>query len=648
MVGQDHITRTLRNALLRERTAHAYLFVGPRGIGKTTIARIYAKALNCAKAPAEEPCCECEACVSIANGNCIDVIEIDGASNNKVEDVRDLREAALYTPTSCRYKIYIIDEVHMLSAGAWNALLKIVEEPPKHVKFIFATTEAHKVLPTIVSRCQRLDLRRISSNVIAERLLQIATAEGVPVDRKAAEAVAKAADGGMRDALSLLDQLIAFHAGEQGAISEDLAISVFGLASSHDMEELVRATIHGDAAGIVSLIHTLAESGKNLENVLEDVLDALRGVGICLITANPGSILDEGEEALSRYRGLAAETTPDLVQKLLEQLSPIGRTLHDALNKQVYLETAMIKASRIARSPRVEDIVSRLNELRGQGGLAVLDSVPSQTIQRPPPQAARPPPPAPVARPPQNPPPPPPPPLAVKPAQSAPLPPVVPKAPPPETAPLAPVVPPLPPPARKIEEPSPLAAVPPTVPRASKTVAPPPAQASAPPPSTTRQEAPAPSSPPPSSLSGERVDEKSDNHEPRFVKLPSAAELWHKLILEMDHSHVNRPQLKHFMQEGRPESVDHQQLTIAYDEDFEQSHARQVMGELPLLEKCLHRLTGLKGMRVNVRIQQGIVSKEETLDDEKDLADVRAKVEKNPFVQDVMRLFNGKIIDVRG
>ena len=509
MVGQDHITKTLRNALMRQRTAHAYLFVGPRGIGKTTIARIFAKALNCAKAPAEEPCCECEACVSISAGNCIDVIEIDGASNNKVEDVRELREAALYTPVSCRYKIYIIDEVHMLSPGAWNALLKIVEEPPKHVKFIFATTEAHKVLPTIVSRCQRFDLRRIPTKVIAERILGIASAEGVQVDRRAAEAVAKAADGGMRDALSLLDQLIAFHAGEAGPISEDLAISVFGLASSRDLEDLALATLRCDASGIVTLIHRLAEAGKNLESVLEYLLDILRGIGICVATSDPGSILDEGEEAITRYRGLASGSTSDLVQRLLELLSPIGRTLHEALNKQVYLETAIIKAARTACAPKVEDLIARLNQLRGRGELAFLES---PSIARLPQQAAPSPQPPTPAR------------TSIPAAPAAPA---SPAAPAPVATPAPAVT--RPPPAAPVKPPPamvPPVAAAPSVPRPA---APPPPQQPAPqkpmtqvapPPATPRQEnAPPPVKQPPPAAAKPQTEPVSQ------ARLPTASEL---------------------------------------------------------------------------------------------------------------------------
>ena len=210
VVGQEHVVRTLMNAIRSGRTAHAYLFVGPRGIGKTTIARIFAKAMNCESPLDGEPCCRCASCTAIADGSSLDLLEVDAASRNSTSDMRELAEDVLTRPIGGRFKIYIIDEVHMLSKAAWNVLLKTVEEPPAHVKFIFATTEVHQVLPTIISRCQRFDLLPIRTRLIAARLRQIADLEKVAISDGALEAIARAAEGGMRDAQSLLDQMIAF------------------------------------------------------------------------------------------------------------------------------------------------------------------------------------------------------------------------------------------------------------------------------------------------------------------------------------------------------------------------------------------------------------------------------------------------------
>src|SRR2546427_307264 len=269
VVGQEHVTQTLARAIEQKRIAHAYLFCGPRGTGKTTIARIFAKCLNCTGGPRVDFYEDDPRCLEIAEGRSIDVLEIDGASNNGVEQVRELRETCKYAPASSKFKIYIIDEVHMLSTAAFNALLKTLEEPPAHVKFMFATTDPEKVLPTILSRCQRFDLRRIPAALISKQLSEIARNEKVTIDPAALHAIARGAEGGMRDAESALDQLISF-CGEK--IEESDVLSMFGLAAQGQILELSRAVLAGEIQTALGQLNDLAQHGKDLGRLLGDLL----------------------------------------------------------------------------------------------------------------------------------------------------------------------------------------------------------------------------------------------------------------------------------------------------------------------------------------------------------------------------------------
>lgn len=377
VVGQQHVVRTLENAIRQQRTAHAYLFVGPRGVGKTTLARIFAKAMNCLDPQDGEPCCRCESCRAIAEERSLDVMEVDAASRNTTGDMRELAEDVLTQPVGGRYKIYIIDEVHMLSKQAWNVLLKTVEEPPAHVKFIFATTEVHQVLPTIISRCQRFDLLPIPTRLITERLRLICDSEQVKINDSAIGAIARAAEGGMRDAQSLLDQMIAFFSqGDDTPITGEQVLSLFGLTDRTDLDALMVAMLRNAPGEVVSIVSRLARKGKNLETLFDDLLEAMRAVQLCAILPDPSDLIDEGEEAVARYRKLAALAKPDTIQILLEIIAPVGRVLHDALNKQVYLETILLKAMREAHAVRIDDLLARLNQLRTAGELKFIDQLP--------------------------------------------------------------------------------------------------------------------------------------------------------------------------------------------------------------------------------------------------------------------------------
>jgi DNA polymerase-3 subunit gamma/tau len=339
------VVRTLRNAIAKGRIAHAYLFVGPRGTGKTSTARIFAKALNCTGGPNADFDPQDPACRSIADGTHLDVIEIDGASNNGVDQVRDLRDTARYAPAHGRFKVYIIDEVHMLSTAAFNALLKTLEEPPPHVKFVFATTEVQKVLPTILSRCQRFDLRPIPSELIAGRLAAIAKEEKIKVSAEALACIARLADGGMRDAQSILDQMISFCGN---TISEPDVLDVYGLVSGEKVAALAAAVAAADHRGIVAMVDECDAAGRDLVRLLTDLSALVR-------QALLDSIAKGGRSAQ-----LGTDLTTEQLTRLLDALREGEGSVKLGLAERVNFEVVLLKAVEASRARALDSLIKEL------------------------------------------------------------------------------------------------------------------------------------------------------------------------------------------------------------------------------------------------------------------------------------------------
>lgn len=359
--GQDHIVTTLTNQIKHNRIGHAYLFCGTRGTGKTTVAKILAKAVNCEHPVNGSPCNECAMCKAIQAGTAMNVIEIDAASNNGVDNIREIREEVSYRPTEGKYKVYIIDEVHMLSVGAFNALLKTLEEPPSYVMFILATTEAHKIPITILSRCQRYDFHRITIDTIAARLDELLKVEGIEAEEKAVRYVAKAGDGSMRDALSLLDQCIAFYLGQE--LTYDKVLEVLGAVDTEVFSKLLRKVIQGDVTGSIHILEELIVGGRELSQFVGDFTWYMRNLLLVKTSEDPEEAIDVSSENMKLLKEESTMLDVETLMRYIRIFSDLSNQIRYATQKRVLVEIALIKLCRPAMETNLDSVLDRLRVL---------------------------------------------------------------------------------------------------------------------------------------------------------------------------------------------------------------------------------------------------------------------------------------------
>lgn len=347
MSGQKHIKQTLQNALASNKTTHAYLFSGPRGTGKTSTAKIFAKALNCKAGPAKEPCNTCEICTSITNGSNPDVLEFDAASHSRVEEMREVIEKVRFAPSNARYKVYIIDEVHMLSTSAFNALLKTLEEPPPHAVFVLATTEPHKIPLTIISRCQRFDFKRISQNDIVERMIQVLDDAGIAYDEKVLRLIAQASAGGMRDALSILDQVVSY---SEGTMTVEDALFITGSIGSEAFVHIARALVEGDVNAALSQLEQLVMDGKDPVRLMEDLVTFFRDLLIMKHVPDAQDIV-ELADVTDEVKALAEQYSQERLYQSIQIATEMQQEMRFSNHAKIYVETALIRLSQLSAKP---------------------------------------------------------------------------------------------------------------------------------------------------------------------------------------------------------------------------------------------------------------------------------------------------------
>jgi DNA polymerase-3 subunit gamma/tau len=364
LVGQEPIMRILKNAISQGKIAHAYIFSGPRGVGKTSSARILAKALNCKEGPTPAPCGICGSCTAITDGSSVDVIEIDGASNNSVDDIRDLRERVKYAPSGGRYKVYIIDEVHMLSGSAFNALLKTLEEPPSHVIFVLATTEMKKIPATVLSRCQHMPFRRISGSVIKARLKEISDAEGIRISPTAIGLVAKAAEGSMRDSLTILDQISSFSAG----ITEEDVKNLLGITDFGLLADMSKALISGDRIRVLQTVDLLSEQGADIRAFSKELVQFFRDLLVASVMKSPGEVLDLSPEEMGVVGDIVSATSEDQLTLMLSEIMKSEADVRNSASPRLAFEMALIRASFLSTVKPLKEVIENIDRLRGRLG----------------------------------------------------------------------------------------------------------------------------------------------------------------------------------------------------------------------------------------------------------------------------------------